>query len=31
MQSDRMERKEIMADNILEILAETARERVSED
>ncbi len=26
-----MERKEIMADNILEILAETARERVSED
>lgn len=31
MQSDRMERKEIMADNILEILAETARERVSKD
>ena len=31
MQSDRMERKEIIADNILEILAETARERVSED
>lgn len=29
--SDRMERKEIMADNILEILAETARKRVSED
>ena len=31
MQSDRMESKEIMADNILEILAETARERVSKD